>query len=89
MATAAVCLAQVARRVAPNSRSIDAAHPAAGYMQFGFETHPRSREVMRSISVDEVHKAAVSLLASEARQMGPCVGSGAWSSPKQSFTGSS
>lgn len=35
-------------------RSIDALHPAAGYIQFGFETHPRAREIMRSISVDEV-----------------------------------
>ena len=53
--------------VSPSSRSIDAAHPAAGYIQFGFETHPRSREIMRSIGVDEVYQAASTLLADEQR----------------------
>ena len=60
--------------ISPNSRSIDALHPAAGYIQFGFENHPRAREIMRSISVDEVHKAASSLLAREVRQMGTLMG---------------
>ena len=49
--------------ISPNSRSIDAAHPSAGYIQFGFEDHPLAREIMRSISVDEVYEAAVGLLA--------------------------
>ena len=47
-----------------NARSIDATHPSAGYIQFGFEDHPRAREIMRTISVDEVYEAASSLLAS-------------------------
>ena len=50
--------------ISPNSRSIDAAHPSAGYIQFGFEDHPRAREIMRSISVDQVYEAASGLLAS-------------------------
>ena len=60
--------------ISPNSRSIDAAHPSAGYIQFGFEDHPRAREIMRSISVDEVYKAASSLLASDKSRAGafPC-----------------
>jgi ADP-heptose:LPS heptosyltransferase len=48
-----------------NARNVDATHPAAGYMQFGFETHPRAVEIMRSISVDEVLEAASALLASK------------------------
>jgi ADP-heptose:LPS heptosyltransferase len=51
--------------ISPNSRSIDAAHPAAGYVRFGFENKPQSREVMQSISVDEVYDAASTLLAGE------------------------
>lgn len=47
-----------------NSRSVDAAHPSAGYIRFGFESHPHSREIMRSISVGEVYEAALSLIAS-------------------------
>jgi ADP-heptose:LPS heptosyltransferase len=73
--------------ISPNSRSIDAAHPAAGYIQFGFESHPRSREVMRSISVDEVHEAASSLLAGGTEQSGAFVGVGAGSARQQSFAG--
>ena len=53
--------------ISPNSRSIDAVHPSAGYIQFGFEDHPRAREIMRSISTDEVYEAASSLLASDKR----------------------
>jgi ADP-heptose:LPS heptosyltransferase len=51
--------------ISPNSRSVDAAHPAAGYIKFGYETHPRAEEVMGSISVDEVFEAAAMLLASK------------------------
>jgi ADP-heptose:LPS heptosyltransferase len=47
-----------------NARSLDATHPAAGYIQFGFETHPHAEEIMRTISVDEVLEAASALLAS-------------------------
>ena len=54
--------------VSPNSRSIDAAHAAAGYIQFGFETHPRSREIMRSIGVDEIYDAASTLLVTRAEE---------------------
>jgi ADP-heptose:LPS heptosyltransferase len=50
--------------ISPNSRSIDASHPAAGYIQFGFESHPKAGEIMRSISVDEVYGAASTLLSS-------------------------
>jgi ADP-heptose:LPS heptosyltransferase len=50
--------------ISPAALSIDATHPSAGYVQFGFEDHPRAREIMRSISVDEVYEAASSLLAS-------------------------
>jgi ADP-heptose:LPS heptosyltransferase len=57
--------------ISPNSRSIDAAHPSAGYIQFGFEDHPHSREIMRSISVDEVYEAASSLLANGKSCSGP------------------
>jgi ADP-heptose:LPS heptosyltransferase len=53
--------------ISPNSRSIEAAHPGAGYIQFGFESRPRSREIMLSISVDEVHEAASILLTSGER----------------------
>jgi ADP-heptose:LPS heptosyltransferase len=51
--------------ISANSRSVDALHPAAGYINFGFEDHPRAREVMRSISVEEVYEVASSLLAKE------------------------
>ena len=54
----------------PNSRSIDALHPSAGYIQFGFEDHPRAQEIMQSIPVDEVYEAASSLLASEKSRAG-------------------
>ena len=54
--------------ISPNSRSIDAAHPAAGYIQFGFESHRHSREIMRSIRVDQVYEAASTLLASGRNQ---------------------
>ena len=73
--------------ISPNSRSIDAAHPAAGYIQFGFESHPRAREVMRSISVDEVHEAASSLLAGGTGQTGAFVGARAGSARQQTFAG--
>jgi ADP-heptose:LPS heptosyltransferase len=49
--------------ISHNARSIDAPHPAAGYIQFGYENHPRAAEIMRSISVDEVYEAASILLA--------------------------
>jgi len=62
--------------ISPSSLSIDAAHPAAGYIQFGFETHPRSREIMRSIEVDEVYEAASSLLARRTGQTSAFVGAG-------------
>jgi ADP-heptose:LPS heptosyltransferase len=57
--------------ISPNSRSVDAAHAAAGYIQFGFESHPRSWEVMRSIGVDEVYEAASTLLAIRAEEPAP------------------
>jgi len=60
--------------ISPKSRSIDAAHPSAGYIQFGFEDHPRAREIMRSISVDEVYEAASCLLASGNSPAGACEG---------------
>jgi ADP-heptose:LPS heptosyltransferase len=60
--------------ISPNARSIDATHPSAGYIQFGFEDHPRSREIMRSISVEEVYKAAASLLASDKIRAGTLPG---------------
>ena len=50
--------------ISPNSRSIDASHPAAGYIQFGFESHPQAEEIMQSISVDEVYETASMLLGS-------------------------
>jgi ADP-heptose:LPS heptosyltransferase len=50
--------------ISPNSRSVDASHPAAGYVQFGFEHHPHAGEIMRSISVEEVYEAATMLLSS-------------------------
>jgi ADP-heptose:LPS heptosyltransferase len=56
--------------LSPNSRSIDAAHPSAGYIHFGFEYHPRAGEIMRSISVDQVYGTAARLLASEKRGRG-------------------
>ena len=49
--------------ISSNSWSIDAAHPAAGHIQFGFESHPNAHEIMGSISVDEVYGAASTLLA--------------------------
>ncbi len=48
--------------ISPNSRSIDAAHPAAGYIQFGYESHPCAQEIMRSISVDQVYQVASTFL---------------------------
>ena len=60
--------------ISPNARSIDAAHPSAGYIQFGFEDHPRAREIMQSISVDEVYEAASSLLARGRSRAGAFVG---------------
>lgn len=59
--------------ISPNSHSIDARHAAAGYINFGFEDHPRAREVMRSIAVDEVFEAALALLdrSSAARLRSP------------------
>jgi ADP-heptose:LPS heptosyltransferase len=46
-----------------NACSIDAAHPAAGYMQFGFESDRRADEIMGAISVEQVYQAAIALLA--------------------------
>jgi ADP-heptose:LPS heptosyltransferase len=54
--------------ISPDARSIDAVHPSAGYIQFGFEDHPSAREIMRSISADQVYEAASSLLASGKRR---------------------
>jgi ADP-heptose:LPS heptosyltransferase len=51
--------------ISANSRSIDASHPAAGFIEFGFESHSHSREIMRSIPVEEVYQAAIALLAGE------------------------
>jgi ADP-heptose:LPS heptosyltransferase len=73
--------------ISSNSRSIDAAHQAAGYIEFGFESHPCSREIMRSIPVDEVHEAATSLLADENRKSDMVAGVGARFARKQSFAG--
>ncbi len=71
--------------ISPNSWSVDAAHPGAGYIQFGFETRPRSREIMRSISVDEVHEAASALLESAKTKPRGLSGSGAAAAHGQTF----
>ena len=49
--------------ISVSSRSIDAAHPSAGYIQFGYEDDPRASEIMRSISVKQVYEVASTLLA--------------------------
>jgi ADP-heptose:LPS heptosyltransferase len=74
--------------ISQNALSIDAVHPSAGYIQFGFEDHPRAQEIMRSISVDEVYEAASSLLASGKSRPGafPC-GNGQAPRREQIFAG--
>ncbi len=66
-----VCLhgpTRFARWGACNRRAtgIDSSHPAAGYIHFGFESHPQQDEIMATISVDAV-EAAVAARLSEAR----------------------
>jgi hypothetical protein len=51
----------------PNSRSLTQRH---GGIQFGSESHPRAREIMRSISVDEVHEAASNFWRAEPGRRG-------------------
>ena len=54
--------------ISANSRSIDAPHPSAGYIQFGYEDHPRASEIMRSISAKQVYEVASTLLANTSSQ---------------------
>jgi|HubBroStandDraft_4_1064222.scaffolds.fasta_scaffold13526_2 ADP-heptose:LPS heptosyltransferase len=54
--------------ISANSRSIDAPHPSAGYIQFGYEDHPRASEIMRAISVKQVYDVASTLLANTSSQ---------------------
>jgi heptosyltransferase I len=63
-----VCLhgpTHFARWGACNSRAvgIDSPHPAAGYIHYGFESHPQQDEVMAMISVDTVATAVAEKLA--------------------------
>jgi ADP-heptose:LPS heptosyltransferase len=53
-----------------NSCNVDAVHPAAGFIQYGYESHPLAREVMRAVSVDEVYAAASTLLERRADRTG-------------------
>ncbi len=41
---------------------LNAPHPAAGYINFGFEQHPQGDEIMATLSVDMVVKAVLSRL---------------------------
>jgi ADP-heptose:LPS heptosyltransferase len=49
--------------ISANSRSVDAQHPSAGYIQFGYEDNPRAGEIMCSICVKQVYEVASTLLA--------------------------
>jgi ADP-heptose:LPS heptosyltransferase len=42
--------------------SLDAPHPAAGYIHFGFETHQDAAAIMGTLSVDSVYSAASAAL---------------------------
>lgn len=42
--------------------SLDAPHPAAGFIHFGFESHPQAGDIMASLSVDRVYQAAIDRL---------------------------
>lgn len=43
---------------------LNSPHPASGYINYGFETHPRGNEIMARLSVDSVHDAVVKKLDS-------------------------
>ena len=47
------------------ARSLNAPHPSAGFVHFGFEHVADGLAIMRSLSVDAVLEAATSMLASE------------------------
>ena len=57
-----------ARWGACNRRAVgvDSPHPAAGYIHFGFESHPQQDEIMPMISVDTVAAAIAAKLAESA-----------------------
>lgn len=38
--------------------SIDAPHPAAGFIHFGYETHPQAMDIMSTIAVTDVYEQA-------------------------------
>ncbi|MCK1396158.1 glycosyltransferase family 9 protein [Bradyrhizobium sp. 1] len=42
---------------------VDSSHPAAGYIHFGFESHPQQNAVMETISVDAVEAAVIARLS--------------------------
>ncbi len=46
-----------------NATSLNSAHPAAGYMLYGYEAHPQGRETMLAHTVDNVANAAFVKLA--------------------------
>ena len=47
---------------APATTSLDAPHPAAGFIHFGFETHQDAAAIMGTLSVDSVYSAASAAL---------------------------
>lgn len=49
----------------PRAIGLDAPHPASGYINYGFETHPDGDEIMASLTVDRVSEAMFSELAAE------------------------
>ncbi|MEL6978463.1 MAG: glycosyltransferase family 9 protein [Pseudomonadota bacterium] len=49
--------------VSPNGAGLDAPHPAAGYINYGWESHPEELEIMRALAPETVVAEADRLLA--------------------------
>lgn len=47
----------------PNTLSLDAPHPDAGFIHLGFEHSPAGADIMKTLTVDRVYAAAMSVLA--------------------------
>lgn len=45
-----------------NATGLNSPHPASGYINYGFESHPRGNEIMAQLSVDDVFAATAEKL---------------------------
>ncbi|MEM6693531.1 MAG: glycosyltransferase family 9 protein [Pseudomonadota bacterium] len=54
--------------VSSRAEGLDAPHPAAGYINYGWETHPQERDIMRTLEPDRVLAAIDAKLGVQAGQ---------------------